>query len=1606
MKKSLVSILIAGVLFFSNIGMTSFAVDSGIDRVTAYLSGENDAEEDSKEKAKSTAESYLDEEISYYKITDFTALPENIANQQIRIGAGLETLNFPDSLEVKVEPDLDHEDRIMRKLAQERERLRKEREQEEADAADSASSDDASSEGSSGEEDEDVIIFFGDDENKDDASSLSDEEKDEFTEDENSGDSEYESDKLEDSSSNQNTINNGNLEEESAQESKDEEKEGADGSEDTEESNESDDNKDEEIILDPGEADENGSEDTGLIGWITGVFKSAIVHAAENDDSESIVEPDNNDEDQVSIERVSGVEWILEPEYNDGIDTFSADYEGQIYLFTPVLLIPDNYYIEDELPIITVTVTDEYFPFDEKTEVDGVTIRVRADAGVFPERARVSASKLDSEVAEKVQAAFKEQVADGPGSIVKQYTFDIKVLDVDGNEVEPNIEKGRVFVSFETEEVADETLSAEVYHFIENGENEPYNDESDIEFFDEEDADNDDLPEEQEEDLSQDGEIADYDREIDGENSDLEDVVFIVEKLESIIVDVDDSKAVEAETFSFSTYKVVFKAHLPNEITYELTSTVINLDYYFDNNYSFNKGNQTVPQGVANVQKVVISDAYKEYVCTDKLTVDSERDVVLSDDGTYKQNATGDYCVIVKRLFVGTTIPITVWYGTGTTSGYYNEYTFDLTNESKTGATIQKNKQYPTAVNLSEKEFELEMPIDPIESGVVIYQWQYSDSGNDDDFKDIEGTMGYANSSKYKVTGDGVVNGRWYRCIVDGITSKKVQILMPNSSWTGSYGAGNQCYVSNGTIAYTLSNTNSVFDVVGKSADGSKMLQTTSTGSGWRIFSDTTATAGDKTWADKAFNMAYLYFSFGQDGKTLHAIAKTDSTHDCFAIGANNKLGDAASSSILQESKDNTLSRIVVLGTDSIDKAKKEVNNNTDNIQALIIKPTTTTNLKYYFGSDGTHKPYPDSSTSEKSYEDLLPAVRLGWTGVSDKTVEFDISVGGVSAIEALTPVSKTGNSKAYTLNSNVKTLKLSSDAPLVAYAKTEEAGKVDEKVEIQLRFASGSSNGKTSISGILPTYTKTTTSSSSTSSSTNSSSAGTSTAYSADYFDVNVKNYVDNDKTGKEVEEINDNVVIEISYNFDSKEDIKVYREHDGEAQALSTDSVGSDGTYKIDKDNGKIYVYTKKFSTFAVAYKPLTYYTVTINDGTNTNTVKVKAGEKVAKPADPVKEGYVFKGWFLNGNTSTPYDFDSPVTSNITIKAGWITAKEAADEADAKGDSRAPGTNDTLPVVWLWVLVLIGGVGSFGYSFYEKFKANGGNDAIDAVNRLRNKIRLVLIVVSTVIKFLIKKVKQHKYECMLAMSAVLILISAVTLIRTYFAYHKAEEIYIDVNDEYVEETPEIVEEMANSQTESPSEENADWWQDVSVDVERLSQKYPDVVGWIYFENEDISYPIMYSGDNSKYLSTAYTGEKTRAGAIFIDGETTPDFSDPHSLIYGHNMRNLSMFGRLRYYKTDASYYDEHQYFQVFTKEGVYRYQIFAFEEVPDNHDVFWVYGESPEGMDAMLKEIEKASYKKTGIEATEDDHVITLATCTSNEDKRLIVSAVRTDEHLLASQ
>lgn len=244
-----------------------------------------------------------------------------------------------------------------------------------------------------------------------------------------------------------------------------------------------------------------------------------------------------------------------------------------------------------------------------------------------------------------------------------------------------------------------------------------------------------------------------------------------------------------------------------------------------------------------------------------------------------------------------------------------------------------------------------------------------------------------------------------------------------------------------------------------------------------------------------------------------------------------------------------------------------------------------------------------------------------------------------------------------------------------------------------------------------------------------------------------------------------------------------------------------------------------------------------------------------------------------------------------------------------------------------------------------------------------------------------------------MLFVGIALIAVALAMLIPALLDRKKSNDTYEALNEEFVKiEAPITIEE---------EEENPDWWyEDVEIDLEALQEVNSDIVGWIRFDSIDIiSYPILYSGDDEKYLRTDIYGNSTTAGCIFIEGANNPDLSDYHTIIYGHNMQNLSMFGSLKKYKTE-DFYENNQYFTIYTEDMAYRYQIFSYRDIPETHEVYTVGFGPDETFQNFINEMIRHSYEDTGVTVTKEDKVVTLSTC-STEGNRFVVHAVRVDEH-----
>ena len=251
--------------------------------------------------------------------------------------------------------------------------------------------------------------------------------------------------------------------------------------------------------------------------------------------------------------------------------------------------------------------------------------------------------------------------------------------------------------------------------------------------------------------------------------------------------------------------------------------------------------------------------------------------------------------------------------------------------------------------------------------------------------------------------------------------------------------------------------------------------------------------------------------------------------------------------------------------------------------------------------------------------------------------------------------------------------------------------------------------------------------------------------------------------------------------------------------------------------------------------------------------------------------------------------------------------------------------------------------------------------------------------------------KNSNKRYNFIFVFSVILILVALYNIIDILSDYRKSDDLYAKLNEEYIFE-------QSKEKKDNPTK----WYEDISDNFDTLKKINGDIVGWMYFENNDISYPVLYSGDDDKYLRKSFDGEDATAGSIFVEGENNSDFEDKNTIIYGHNMRNLSMFGKFKKYTREQDFYDNNKYIQIITPNMYYRYEIFAYESVNEDSEVYQISFEDDAAIESYINKIRELSERQTDIDVSVDDKIITLSTCsTLSSHKRFVVHAVRVDEH-----
>lgn len=177
-----------------------------------------------------------------------------------------------------------------------------------------------------------------------------------------------------------------------------------------------------------------------------------------------------------------------------------------------------------------------------------------------------------------------------------------------------------------------------------------------------------------------------------------------------------------------------------------------------------------------------------------------------------------------------------------------------------------------------------------------------------------------------------------------------------------------------------------------------------------------------------------------------------------------------------------------------------------------------------------------------------------------------------------------------------------------------------------------------------------------------------------------------------------------------------------------------------------------------------------------------------------------------------------------------------------------------------------------------------------------------------------------------------------------------------------------------------------------IEINFEELIKANSDVIGWIYCKNTPISYAVVQEEDNNYYLRRDLNGQYSNNGSIFADCRNSRDFSDKNTIIYGHNMRNNSMFGTLTNYE-DEQYFTEHPEMYLLTPDTKYKIKLIAAIE-QENDAEFYADLLNIEKTEKMINDaIERSTFKSNYVFSS-DDRFITLSTCSYDyEDARFLV-------------
>ena len=175
-------------------------------------------------------------------------------------------------------------------------------------------------------------------------------------------------------------------------------------------------------------------------------------------------------------------------------------------------------------------------------------------------------------------------------------------------------------------------------------------------------------------------------------------------------------------------------------------------------------------------------------------------------------------------------------------------------------------------------------------------------------------------------------------------------------------------------------------------------------------------------------------------------------------------------------------------------------------------------------------------------------------------------------------------------------------------------------------------------------------------------------------------------------------------------------------------------------------------------------------------------------------------------------------------------------------------------------------------------------------------------------------------------------------------------------------------------------------------IDWDAMWEINPDIVAWLYLEDSKIDYPVVQGKDNDEYLHKLVDGTPGFAGTLFADGYAAAPFRQFSTIIYGHHMKDVSMFNNLKKFKS-KDYVKKHHRFELITPEGKFHLEVCAFLNQPATSPLY--QSNVGEGQaQSYLDMITKNAEYMTSVEVGPNDRIVLMSTCAYEyDDARYVV-------------